>query len=103
MDTLIGILSLVIGFVIGAAACAVFYREKLRNATDIVRAQLEPEKATLVERLSQTESQLLAEKNQAAAKTAELAKLRESLTEESKLRAAAEEKALRIVALESTL
>ncbi len=102
IPVLLSVLLVVFALLSGAGLTFLYLRPRLKDAEQ-GRAEIELERAGLLERLASRESQIenICAANERAAE--EIAKLTEAVRHESRMRAAAEEKNSRIVVLESNL
>ena len=103
MQPLLPIIAFVAGICVGAVTLWVFLRGKAAGAVAETRAQLEPQMATLTERVAAKERQVAELQAFAAGATDQKTQLAARLQQESTTRAAAEEKCNRIPELELQL
>ena len=96
MNPLLPIVALVAGLCLGGLALWLLLRGRVAGAVAETRAQLEPQLATLAERVKAKEQQVAELQSFLAAETDQKTQLAVQLQEESNARAAAEEKCNRI-------
>jgi DNA recombination protein RmuC len=101
MENIIPSFMVILGLLVGAAATWLISQIRIRHLYDRVKAEIEPERATLVERLQGKDQQLQELKTSLEKAAAEITHLREEIKSESEKRSAAEEKNSRIPELES--
>ena len=100
MNPLLPIVALVAGLCLGGLALWLLLRGRVAGAVAETRAQLEPQLATLAERVKAKEQQVAELQSFLAAETDQKTQLAVQLQEESNARAAAEEKCNRILDLD---
>src|ERR1043166_4870729 len=103
MEPLLPIITCGVGLVIGGAAVWVYLKGRISSATSAIKAELEPQLATLTERLGAKEAQITALSENARKAEAEIRDAAARLQAEVATRASAEEKSSRIPGLESEL
>ena len=103
MQSLILVLTLIFGTVLGSALAWLFLRDRIQFIRDQIRAETGAERVGLVERLQSREQQILNLSALLEQAHLESNKLREQIQSEAERRSASEEKNSRIPVLEDSL